>query len=288
MNLKEKVALAEDSIRCWYEAWGGQVYVSFSGGKDSTVLAFLVRRLYPDVKLVFSNTGLEFPEIVKFVKTYENVDIVRPRIPFHKVVERWGWPVISKSTSCAISRYRNTKLPEQKQYRLWGKTVNGKKYRAGVIPQKYHHRIDAPFKISEECCTYLKKEPLKKYAKKSGKQPMTGIMMGDSHMRKRDILVRGCNVYDAKAPMSRPLGKWAEEDILQFIKEESIEICEIYSKGYDRTGCIFCMYGLQQEQKHTGTNRFQKMKKTHPKLWDYCMDKLGARAVLEYMGIDYE
>ena len=63
-----KVEKTKQRIREWYEYYNGEVYVSFSGGKDSTVLLHLVRSIYPDVEAVFSDTGLEYPEIKEFVK----------------------------------------------------------------------------------------------------------------------------------------------------------------------------------------------------------------------------
>lgn len=84
-NLEEKIKYTQELIHCWVEAWGkDNVAVSFSGGKDSTVLLDIVRKLYPDVKAVFSNTGLEYPEIVSFVKIFDNVDIVHPKNYFIK------------------------------------------------------------------------------------------------------------------------------------------------------------------------------------------------------------
>ena len=276
-------------IRCWVESWGGveNVYVAYSGGKDSEVLLHIARGLYPEIKAVFSNTGLEFPEIVRHVKTHDNVTVLRPKIPFHKVIERWGYPVISKNVSMAISRYRNTKRQDQKDYRLNGKIVNGKKFTAGTIPKKWQFMIAAPFKISEACCQQLKKNPFKKYEKETGNKPMIGIMAGDSDIRRRDIFSRGCNVYDAKTPQSRPLANWCEDDVYQYIKDFDVEICDIYSMGYDRTGCVFCMYGLAQEQKNTGSNRFLKMKTTHPKLHAYCINKMGIGEVLDFMNVKY-
>lgn len=153
-----KLAYTQELIRCWVDSWGVDgVYIAFSGGWDSTVLLDIARKLYPDIKAVFSNTGLEYPEIVRFVKTFENIDIVRPKMPFHQVIEKYGWPVVNKEVATAIDRYRNTKLPEQKHYRLHGKIINGKKYTVGTIPKKWRWLINAPFKISGECCTHVKK-----------------------------------------------------------------------------------------------------------------------------------
>ena len=63
LPLRLKIPLTQQRIRDWYDHWDGQVYVSFSGGKDSTVLKHIVDSMYSDVPAVFVNTGLEYPEI---------------------------------------------------------------------------------------------------------------------------------------------------------------------------------------------------------------------------------
>lgn len=112
-------------------------------------------------------------------------------------------------------------------------------------------------------------------------------MANDSNKRKVDIYNRGCNVYDAKSPQSRPLAHWNKNDVAEYTKNNNIKICDIYNMGYARTGCAFCMFGLEQERKDTGMNRFQKMEVTHPKLYDYCLNKLGAKEILDFMNIPY-
>ena len=93
------------------------VCVSFSGGKDSTVLLDIVRKIYPDVPAVFSNTGLEYPEIQKFVKSYGNVDIVTPDMRFDEVIKTYGYPLIGKEVAEAIHYARRIRGPERERER---------------------------------------------------------------------------------------------------------------------------------------------------------------------------
>lgn len=105
--LNVKIALTKQRIREWvYEYGEDGVYVSFSGGKDSTVLLHIVRELFPNIPAVFCNTGLEYPEIVKFVKTFDNVEIIRPKLSFFKVCEKYGFPLISKEVSECVAGAR--------------------------------------------------------------------------------------------------------------------------------------------------------------------------------------
>ena len=105
LPLSAKISMTKSRIRAWYEHYNGEVYVSFSGGKDSTVLVDIVTKMgYTDVPLVFVDTGLEYPEIRDFVKTYgDRVTWVKPKLTFKQVIEKYGYPFISKEVSQCVS-----------------------------------------------------------------------------------------------------------------------------------------------------------------------------------------
>lgn len=102
LPLERKIQISQARIIEWYNHYHGNVVVSFSGGKDSTVLLHLVRSIFPNVKAVFSNTGLEYPEIQKHVMSIDNVDIVRPTMRFDEVISTYGYPLIGKEVAEAI------------------------------------------------------------------------------------------------------------------------------------------------------------------------------------------
>lgn len=100
LPLSVKVKMTQQRIRDWVHAYGEDgVYVSFSGGKDSTVLLHLVRELYPSVRGVFVDTGLEYPEIRSFVRTFDNIEWLKPKMTFKQVIQKYGYPFISKEVA---------------------------------------------------------------------------------------------------------------------------------------------------------------------------------------------
>ena len=117
LPLDLKIRLTQQRIREWINHFGESgVYVSFSGGKDSTVLLDIVRERYPDVKAMFVDIPTQYPELREFVSTYDNVDVVRPKIGFVEVCEKYGFPLISKEVSECVQgarKYLTSILKEQ-------------------------------------------------------------------------------------------------------------------------------------------------------------------------------
>jgi len=277
LTLKETLSIMK--IKEYYHHFGGKIYVSFSGGKDSTVLLHLVRSIFPDVEAVFIDTGLEFPEIRDFVMTTSNVTWIKPKLTFRKVLEKYGYPVITKEVAQKLYEIRNTNSEKLRNKRLYGDKKGN-----GIMAKKWRFMIKAPFKISHNCCNILKKYPVKSFENKSGKAPVVGTMVEESTLRSTVYLKRGCNSFEGKRPMSTPIAFWRETDIWKYIKKHNLKYSSIYDKGYNRTGCMFCMFGVHLEK---GENRFQRMKKTHPKLYNYCIDNLGIGKVLDFMEVEY-
>lgn len=291
LPLEIKVRMTQRRIRDWVEYWGEDgVYVSFSGGKDSTILLDICRRMYPNIVAVYSDTGLEFPEIREFVKAKDNVVWVRPELTFRKVIEKCGYPCISKEQAEWIHRIRlGQKNTRDIQKYFYGIRTNGQPSRF-KISERWKFMLNAPFDIGAGCCNEMKKKPIAKYAKETGRVPIVGTMACESSLRTSNWLRYGCNAYDNKKATSAPLSFWTDADIWEYIRTYDIPYCKIYDMGYVRTGCIFCMFGVHLDSE---PNRFQRLQRTHPQLWRYCMkpwDKggLGMREVLEYMGVPYE
>lgn len=281
LPLSFKLRYMDIKIIEFYEANNGQVYVAYSGGKDSELLVDRVRRLYPDVPIVFCDTGLEFTEIRRHVMTHTNVVWLKPSLRFDQVIERHGYPVVSKEVAMAINRYRNTKSQVQRDYRLNGGVdfMTGKRQSAGVIPAKWKYLLDAPFKISEQCCYFMKKAPFAKYERETGRKPFIGTMACDSQVRRKDYLKFGCNAFDKKKIQSRPMSILLEQDVWHYLKENNVPYCSIYNMGYDRTGCMFCAFGCHMEKE----SRFDRMAITHPAEYKYCMNQLGMKEVLQWV-----
>ena len=315
MSLDAKIRMSQQRITQWYEYWDGQVYVSFSGGKDSTVLLHLVRSLYPDVEAVYVDTGLEFPELRNHVKTFKNVTWLKPEMNFKEVILTYGYPVISKEVAQIIKEARIGLEREDGSYAYRIKKLNGElinPHTGELSPfncKQWKFMLNAPFKISDECCKVMKKKPIKKYEKMTGKKSYIGTMATESRLRKQRWIRYGCNSFEKGKQSSNPLSFWTEQDIFEYIKKYNLVIPSVYgdivetgkkieridgihnelrTTGCKRTGCMFCAFGAHCK----GDTRFLDLKETHPKVYEYCMKPvseggLGMDEVLDYIGVQH-
>jgi len=142
------------------------------------------------------------------------------------------------------------------------------------LPKKWWFLLGVDFKISDRCCYELKKAPVKKYEKENHVVTIMGTKVKDGIKRKMKYYKTGCNSFEGRRPMSKPLSIWTDQDILRSIKENNLPIAKCYgdiiedeagklkTTGLSGTGCMFCMFAVHMEQC---PNRFQQMKINHPK-----------------------
>ena len=190
LDLQDKEILSYEKIDQWFTAWEGKCYVSFSGGKDSTVLAYLVARYLSSFRtppwsltLVFVNTGLEYPEIQKFVNTYADwrrhefphvtVELVRlrPKMNIRQVVRKYGYSIVSKEVAAYVEEAR-VKPDGRSAARLRGEYLRSNGTPSDFNCQKWEYLLFAPFTISSRCCAVMKKQPMNGYARKTKRVPM--------------------------------------------------------------------------------------------------------------------
>lgn len=274
LPLEEKIALSKSLIVNCMEIFGDQVYVSFSGGKDSTVLSSLVCSIKPDTLHLFSDTGCEYPETVSFVEEERRrgkaIVSVHPICrdgsvwTFERVVAIYGYPLFSKAIANGIRTYRHAQTPVTKQRAL--------DYLGRMYPKALPY-LDC--NISDLCCEKLKKAPLKRMAKRMQMQcSIIGTLAEESQIRKRDWIYYGSNIFfQKKDNQCRPLSFWTERDIWDYIELYKIPVSDLYGQGYQRNGCMYCGFGLCMERRKFGINRFERLALTHPKQYDHMVSQ---------------
>lgn len=178
----------------------------------------------------------------------------------------------------------------------------------------YKYIVLAPFRISNRCCNVMKKNPVHSYEKRTGKKPMLGQLASESKLRTQKWLKDGCNAFNLEHPISNPMAFWTEQDVLLYIKEHNLPICSVYGEivkenevegqidlqdlglfdigqptlkttGCTRTGCMFCGFGCHLPET---PGRFELMKKTHPKQYEWIMKPweeggLGYKDVIDWL-----
>ena len=255
--------------------------------------------------------------------------VLRPEMRFDQVLREFGYPAVSKDIANIV---RKAKPGSTRLEKLNGTYINPK---TGELSQfncpQWKFLINAPFKLSEQCCDVMKKKPAREYEKETGRMPIMALMACESQKRRRGWEKTGCNSFEKKDPQSQPMAFWTEQDVLHYLKKYDVPYCSVYgdirikphgeyasedqidmidylgcyepedtleTTGCDRTGCIFCMFGCHLEKE---PNRFQRLKETHPRQYEYCInggemvdgkwqpnkEGLGLGKVLDYIGVKY-
>ncbi len=228
-------------------------YISFSGGKDSTVLHHLVDMALPGnhIPRVFIDTGIEYNAIREFVKdlasTDERFQIIKPSQPIKALLERNGYPFKSKEHSLKVGMYQ--KGSRAKNIIAY-KDGNGRFSCPKML--LYQFGEDFKLKLSSECCLNLKKKPVHKWEKANNRNiAIIGIRMEEGGQRKNH---KGCIIVKGgKLTRFKPLNPVSDAFEDWFIAKYQIKLCKLYYPPYNfkRTGCKGCPFSLDLQEQLT-------------------------------------
>lgn len=266
-TLDQKIDHAVGTIEAFAARVTKKLYVSFSGGKDSTVLLDIARRyINKDMPAVFLDTGNEYPEIVRFVHEADNVITIRPKTTMPKIIAKYGFPLVSKDVSLKIRQLRHSKSQRLIDIRLNG--YEGRRRNMAKCPRKWLFLRNVDFDISEKCCDYIKKKPFEEMERQTGYRPLIGVTAAESRLRTMQYIIRGgCNAFTGPRPRSYPISIFTEKDIFEYVHRYHIRLSSLYDDGNVRqSGCMLCGFGADQDPRH-----FDYLYEHYPKVYNSFM-----------------
>lgn len=285
--LKDRIEKIQSVIKKYGEE---NFYISFSGGKDSTVLSALIDIALPnnEIPRVYANTGIELNMIRDFVlelqKTDNRIVIIKPTVPIRQMLEKEGYPFKSKGHARYVMKYQ-AKGFDYKSVRAYTKKENTLSGRPmfRTCPKKlmYQFTEENTLKISDMCCFRLKEEPLQKWQEQNNKKySILGIMREEGGRRHN----AQCLAFTGKKLKSfSPLAPVTKEWENWLIEKYNIKICDIYKEPYNftRTGCKGCPFALHlQKELDTLEKYFPNERKQCEIIWKSVYDeyrRLGYR-----------
>lgn len=218
-------------------------YMSYSGGRDSHFLFWFLRIWLKDndpdmyerfkaVDVVSINTRMEHQDIL--ARMMKNADvIVLPDVKPFEYKADIGIPCFTKMQDGMIRRYQQGNRSYSTMKFVHGIDTN----RFKLNTRAREALLDGTLHKIGDCCKALKKDPLKKYADKTGKLPIIGVRQSESLLRK----VNYTN-YIMKTGKFTPIFDLMEPMLKAIEAEYGIEVPEIY-RVLHQTGCMGCPYG---------------------------------------------
>lgn len=293
------------------------------GGLDSITLYLFLKSIGIIVPAI-SVSGIEDKSIQRI---HEQLGIIKINSYKTKVevLNEVGFPVISKKIAGRIDLLQH---PTEKNKTVRHAIITGECGAQGhfaknsrmKLPQKWLELFagmanteygtdfkEAPFKVSNKCCYYLKEKPCDDWAKEHKSFPYLGLMASEGGQREEALMDHGCNYYGKTVMRSAPFGTFLRQDLLQLALDLNVPIPEVYGEikrkpnGVlyttlaQRTGCNMCGFGIHMEER---PHRFDKLRARNPKEWEFWMykcctdketgEKFGWGKILDYIGVDWE
>ena len=231
-------------------------YISFSGGKDSTALHYLMDEAVPGNKIprVYFNTGIEFQMVQSFVKDIasqdERIEMIAPTTPIRQMLETEGYPFKSKEHSQRVYEFQHKGSHSNTTYNYMmceGSYAERAKYACPKM-LRIQFSTDYPLKISHKCCARLKKDISDKYMKEHSKTwSITGMTRAEGGARTHINCVnykKGKGKFHPLAPVTADFVNW-------YIESRNIRVCELYYPpfNFERTGCKGCPYNIYLQKE---------------------------------------
>lgn len=278
--LADRLGVIRDTINKYGE---DNFFLSFSGGKDSTVVHHLLDMALPNNKIprVFSNTGIEYNAIVEFVREREREDgrfvLIQPSKNIKKTLDEKGYPFKSKQFSEVFNTYmnhqqevrdlietierdpelktdysfvhnlpKNTKYVIKEYYGLREDTDRVYQFQGGC-PMTLRHMFYEDHNISDKCCLEMKEKPLDNWSKVNNKPHRILGLMQEEGGRRHDTK---CKAFKGEKLSFHPLAIVSKDWEEWFIKTYDVHLCKLYYDPYnfERTGCKGCPFNPYLQQ----------------------------------------
>lgn len=309
-----KVPYAIGKAQEFYDAMDGKVFCSVGGLDSITLLIFLRKYVDPNIPAISVST-LEDKTIQAIHRQFDNMILLKPYKSKVQVIRDHGYPVISKEKAGKIQMLQN---PSEKNATVRHAIMTGETgayggWRTGTkmkLPQKWLELFagpenekygtnyqTAPFRVSPDCCYYMKEKPADDWAKANKVHPYMGLMASEGGQREKALVKHGCNYYGKTVQRSCPFAIYSRTDILQLALDLEVPIPEIYGEikqqsdgtldttKAKRTGCTMCGFGIHIENR---PHRFDRLRQTNYKEWKFWMYDMGWGKVLDYIGVKWE
>lgn len=299
-----KITYAKLRAREFYEKLGGNVFCSI-GGLDSITLFFFLRKYVSKDIPGVSVSSLEDKSIQAVHSQLENMTILKPDKSKIEVIKEFGYPVISKNVADKIEQLQN---PHEGNVTIRHAIITGDTGQQGGYKHSRFMKLsdrwqrlfveqEAPFKVSGKCCYYMKEKPCDRYSRETKRFVYMALMASEHGRREIALIKHGCNYYGKTVTRSCPFAILNKTDLLRLALELDVPVPEIYGEIIQlrdgnltttkatRTGCTMCGFGIHMEKR---PHRFDRLRESDPKQWEFWMYEQGWGKVLSYIGVEWD